>query len=324
MSQERVSRRQVLRGAGLAAGAAAGAVVLPAGALAAEPGQDPPGVPTAQPGELVSGGLVAAAAPALNPAWTYLTLSYEAFFVLGTGGALSVGGNGLSAATATSLRAPLALPQGAVLREVTFFVFNSSVGTSLSVGVTVVAPPSATAGGSFAFTQAGANAHTVTITSFPFNPLDPATRSYSLSAFLQSGATHALVGARVAYTPPGLSFVPLPAQARKLDTRLAGPLTGKIETNQTKVLSLAPELPPGVGKVALLNLTITETEGSGFLALFPGGTDNPGTSSINWSSSGLSLANSAVVAVPAGAEVAILCGGGGRTHVVVDLVGYYL
>jgi hypothetical protein len=76
-------------------------------------------------------------------------------------------------------------------------------------------------------------------------------------------------------------------------------------------------------KAALVNLTITNTEGSGFLGLFPTGTAWPGTSSINWSGPNQIVANSATVAVSPEGSIDIFCGGGGRTHVVVDLLGYY-
>lgn len=332
-----LSRRQVLRRAGVAAGAAAGAAVLPAGGLAAqEPSFDPTLMSTDGPVSRSPGEIVAAAPPPLNPAFTYLTVPFEAFQVLGSGGTLTTDNNGLHASTSTNLRAPLQLPHGASLQEVTFFVFNSSANLALAIGVVRFTPPSMVTTSFLSFTQPNQGSHTVTIAADLFgdlNPLDMTASSYGLLAFLTGGVTHGLFGARVAYTPPpvpapppppGLFFVPLAVQKRKLDTRDPGPLTSKIASGQTRVLPLAPELPAGAAKAALVNLTITETEDSGFLALFPGGTPYAGTSSINWSSSGLNLANSAVVAVPASGEVAILAGGGGRTHVVVDLLGYFV
>ena len=146
--------------------------------------------------------------------------------------------------------------------------------------------------------------------------------AYGLSAFLQPPETQfGFFGARVAWSN-GLLLSQLSPQARKLDTRNPGPLTGKIITGQIKTLALTPELIVGA-KSALVNLTITNTEGSGFLGLFPSGTPWPGTSSINWSGPNQIVANSATVAVSPAGSIDIICGGGGRTHVVVDLVGYY-
>jgi hypothetical protein len=77
---------------------------------------------------------------------------------------------------------------------------------------------------------------------------------------------------------------------------------------------------------AFLNVTITETEGAGFLRV--SGTDSSGerpvpiTSNINWSQNGQTLANLVLTSVGSESGVDIFAGGGGRTHVVVDVQGY--
>ena len=48
----------------------------------------------------------------------------------------------------------------------------------------------------------------------------------------------------------------------------------------------------------------------------------PSTSNINWSTSGVTLANMALTAVGGENAVAIHCDGGGRTHFIVDVYGY--
>jgi len=77
---------------------------------------------------------------------------------------------------------------------------------------------------------------------------------------------------------------------------------------------------------AFLNVTITETEGSGFLRV--SGSDPSGerpipvTSNINWSQNGQTLANLVLTTVGSESGVDISAGGAGRTHVVVDVQGY--
>jgi hypothetical protein len=78
---------------------------------------------------------------------------------------------------------------------------------------------------------------------------------------------------------------------------------------------------------AFLNVTITETEGTGFLRV--NGSDSsgmrpvPATSNINWSQSGQTLANLTLTTVGSEFGVDIFAGGiGGRTHVIVDVQGY--
>jgi hypothetical protein len=73
---------------------------------------------------------------------------------------------------------------------------------------------------------------------------------------------------------------------------------------------------------AFLNVTITETEGAGFLRVdAANATATNATSNVNWWGPGLTLAN--LVAVPAEGTrgIVVTAGGAGRTHVVIDLVG---
>jgi hypothetical protein len=77
---------------------------------------------------------------------------------------------------------------------------------------------------------------------------------------------------------------------------------------------------------AFLNVTITATEGAGFLRVR--GSDSsgeqpvPATSNVNWSQNGQTLANLALTTVGSEFGVEIFAGGAGRTHVIVDVQGY--
>jgi hypothetical protein len=81
------------------------------------------------------------------------------------------------------------------------------------------------------------------------------------------------------------------------------------------------ELPVYGIRSAMINLTITETVGSGYLAV-----GNPGlygtrtTSNINWSTSGQTLANLAITMLQE-TSLSIFAGGGGSTNFIVDLMG---
>lgn len=79
----------------------------------------------------------------------------------------------------------------------------------------------------------------------------------------------------------------------------------------------------GIGGV-VINVTITDTEGAGFLAVYPKG-PVPQTSTINWSSSGQIAANSTQLFLAGGASdwnIDVYCGGGGRTHFIIDEIAY--
>jgi hypothetical protein len=77
---------------------------------------------------------------------------------------------------------------------------------------------------------------------------------------------------------------------------------------------------------AYVNVTITETEGAGFLRVT--GADSSGqkpvppTSNINWSTAGQTIANLALTTVGSENGIEVFAGGTGRTHLVVDIMGY--
>ena len=211
------------------------------------------------------------------------------------------------------------------MREAAFECYNAQRPTLASVSASPGRSlASSIVAGILAFTSAGAGKHTVVVHALDAGA-SSTTRQFAYGALRRScsrpSSQFGFFGARVAWSN-GLLLSQLSPQARKLDTRNPGPLTGKIITGQTKTLALTPELIVGA-KSALVNLTITNTEGSGFLGLFPSGTPWPGTSTINWSGPNQIVANSATVAVSPAGSIDIFCGGGGRTHVVVDLLGYY-
>jgi CHRD domain len=125
------------------------------------------------------------------------------------------------------------------------------------------------------------------------------------------------------------SAVFLPVPVRAYDSRLA---TGKLPAGDTRTISLATgkdanganllAVPAGAS-AAIVNLTITDTEGAGFVKMYSAAISEPATSSINWSETGQNLAVSTPVAVDAQANVK-LTGGVNATNVVIDVVGYYI
>jgi hypothetical protein len=77
---------------------------------------------------------------------------------------------------------------------------------------------------------------------------------------------------------------------------------------------------------AFVNVTITQTEGSGFLVVT--GADSSGerpfpeASNINWAQSDQTIANVALTSVGSEFGIEVFCQGNGRTHVIVDVQGY--
>ena len=157
-------------------------------------------------------------------------------------------------------------------------------------------------------------------------------RLFSRRAMVAAGGAAAL--APVAFTsvaraaPPGGPLVTLLTPIRLYDSRVdTVPLGGaKLATGNTVTVTVTVPDESRFLLAAFLNITITETEGAGFLRVT--GTDSsgerptPATSNINWSRNHQTLANLALTSVGSEFGVDIFAAGDGRTHVVVDLQGY--
>jgi hypothetical protein len=121
-----------------------------------------------------------------------------------------------------------------------------------------------------------------------------------------------------AATETGLSFYP--QTGRVYDSRTED---GPLSSGQYRTLDLSTVIVPNTASVVLLNVTITNTEGQGYIALAPGlpSVYTPGSySNINWWDSDLTLANTATVLLggaPVGSEptvITINCEGAGKTR----------
>jgi hypothetical protein len=132
------------------------------------------------------------------------------------------------------------------------------------------------------------------------------------------GAQH-VRGVRIYYVPAvaaaagGFQAGPV---ARVVDTRvnLGGPM---IQPNEERRVGL----PTASGaRAAVFNLTVTDTVGGGYLAAFPAGTAYQSTSSVNWSSTGSTIAALVISGVDSSGAVTIR-GGVNPTNFLVDFVG---
>jgi len=129
-----------------------------------------------------------------------------------------------------------------------------------------------------------------------------------------------------AQMPPSGPVVALATPVRVYDSRTDPILPGrrKLQSGDSVIVTVFGF--EGFATAVFLNVTITQTEAAGYLVVFAsdpsGERPLPSTSTINWSTSGVTLANFAVSAVGAENGVVVHCDGGGRTHVVVDVYGY--
>jgi peptidoglycan/xylan/chitin deacetylase (PgdA/CDA1 family) len=122
--------------------------------------------------------------------------------------------------------------------------------------------------------------------------------------------------------PSGASrFVPLPP-ARVLDTRNAVGASGAVPPGGTLDLTVvgAGGVPASGVSAVVLNVTATETQGPGYITVYP--TGQPGSSSnLNIETPGQTIANLVVVPVSDKGQVSFFTLGG--THFIADVFGYY-
>ncbi|MET9619880.1 MULTISPECIES: protease pro-enzyme activation domain-containing protein [unclassified Streptomyces] len=116
------------------------------------------------------------------------------------------------------------------------------------------------------------------------------------------------------------------APARILDTRYAIGRAGTapVGANGTVKLKVA-----GAGGVpatgvtsVVMNITATAPSASGFLTAYPSGTTRPSSSNINWLK-GQTIPNLVTVPVGKDGSVDLFNAGGGTTHFIADVSGYY-
>jgi hypothetical protein len=204
--------------------------------------------------------------------------------------------------------ASLALPTGAVIRQLN--VAYQGTPTLSVVARPMLTPQSPTTPFSAALAAGGG----------------PKTSSHAADFAVAANTTYSLrvacpnpgdsvYGVTVGYLPPAQGFVPFSGGSPRIyDSRTAT----KLAAGEERTIGLGQA---GV-RGAVINLTLTETEGNGgFVAVFPAGISWPGNSSANWFGPGQNVANSVITAVDASGQIR-LHGGGDLTHVVIDRIGW--
>ena len=134
-----------------------------------------------------------------------------------------------------------------------------------------------------------------------------------------------LQGYFVAGVATGGEYVPLAPQ-RITDTRPnsgypnAGDTLGPGSTLDIQVAGQGGIPSAGVA-AAVLNVTVTSTSATSFLAVYPGSETEPGTSSLNWAAGG-TVANRVVVPVDSSGQITVF-NAFGTVNVVIDSSGYF-
>ena len=101
---------------------------------------------------------------------------------------------------------------------------------------------------------------------------------------------------------------------------------GKINREATRNISLSSVFASGFALTAIINVTVTATEGAGYLTLWEAGQTKPSTSNISWWGSGQGYGNMAFVGLRSSdVNLSVYCSGNlsARTHYIIDLLGYF-
>ena len=146
----------------------------------------------------------------------------------------------------------------------------------------------------------------------------------------------AVVGVIVQYTLPSLALVPI-SPVRVFDSRISrfgGPITkGSPRTINVKdainpttgVVTLSNAIPQGARAISY-NVTVTGTVGAGYLDVLPGANTTVTGSTINWTGSGVTIANGGLVSLGTGTnerKITLVLGAGTKANVIIDITGYY-
>lgn len=211
--------------------------------------------------------------------------------------------------------------------------FTPAIGDNL-VGVVTATDPADSPGVAATLWRVGRTA--TDRIAVPGHVADPSAGGYLMSVDLPAGvglrsvtATYFSATSTVVLIEPRRVW-----DSRTVDGYLVTPgwkAGGKLRTGDTLSFNLDGVVPRYINGV-IVNVTLDATEGAGFVVLWQGyGLIGPGepespvvppTSTANWYASGQTVANLAISKIGGGAGLAISSGGGGRTHLIIDVLGY--
>jgi hypothetical protein len=263
-----------------------------------------------------------------------------------------------SGGSLVSMHAPVELPDGAEIVGMTAFGVDNSandITVTLSRDETVVpllfGSPSraetivssfSTSGTPGTFALANPTPFTEVVGNGTSGPLQVFHRFHTINVVLDraSGATHALCGVEVRFqvpvsANPGVVFFPL-TPFRAFDSRDTDyAQSGLLAPNAVKTISIADghdlstglvnatNLVPSGATAITYNVTVTGATGGNFVSITPGDASTYNVSTINFNGV-MDVANGATVGIAGDRTVKLFGGnGGGSTHVIVDVTGYY-
>ena len=325
-----LGRRRLLVGAGTAA-LAAGIVgtvgtVGTVGAVGAEPASA--AVPTPHGDGTTGGGestLVAhpnsspivttIASPPIS-GYTYRTVCMYDFTPFDPNAKLTWGGYGTySAGTASSVRATMEIPAGALVRDIEYYLYNNT-GSNFYPDLYLYAPGYGSispVGGSVPVPSGGGivAARAVVGQQGPY----PVGARLVVSINTPNTGLVQINGARVGFSQGAAQMGLLPEPVRVYDSRTGGGQIGRLVTRR---ITLPANLVPAGASGVIINLTAVNGAGAGYLKIASAAAGLPAASAINFGV-GEAVANALVVAISANRQLNITASI--PVDVIVDLTG---
>ena len=313
---ESLARRNLLIGGGAAL--AAGAFVCGAEPAAAIPAPHGDGTRSTTVHPDGSPIITTIASPPVS-GWTYRVASMYDFFPFYAASQRTWGGSGMyTAATGGPLRASVEIPAGALVRDVEFYVYNSSA-TSTSGQAYLYTPGSgsiAGVGGSAAVPPGSAiQAARAVISSSYWGPYPMGSRLI-LDVDTPADRSVQVNGVRVGFSGGAGSTGLLDAPIRAYDSRSTG---GKIPNGGTRTITLPSSVVVPGTSAAILNVTAVGATAAGFMTVFSAAAALPTASSLNYRGDGTATANGMTVAVSSARQIKIYAYK--AVHVIVDVTG---
>jgi hypothetical protein len=306
MGDQRVSRRGVI--AGLGAAGAAGLVMGTTGVASAG------GPPDEGPGEPRGSSEVSLEGVSL-PSPRVLTLNTLQFQPLSAAPYTYVSPGGLASAAGEFWACPVDLPPGSIIQSVSLYLNTNGVAEDYDLRRFNGAVPAFT---NVANAIATATVGVQTVTAASINELVLAPPWAYRITNLTLSAGQALYGGHLTYLPPPHGFIPVSPIPRVVNTRDLG--QPKLAGGEERIVDLSGYI-PATAQAAVVNLTVTQTEVAGFVALFAADVAWPGNSNINWFATNQSFGNMAIVEIDSLARIKMR-GGANPTHVIIDVLGY--
>jgi hypothetical protein len=136
----------------------------------------------------------------------------------------------------------------------------------------------------------------------------------------------------VGFTPATVALVPLASPKRVYDSRAGQPpanvVKGVLPSGGDRDVDVKNNASgvPATARAVVGNVTVTNTSNGGFVDIRPAGTAWAGTSTVNFSGTGQTVANAFTATLGPNATVTVRCGGAtaASTDFIIDVIGYYV